>query len=390
MQTRFVKCPSCESRVSVFADRCPYCGFPLKDEHALIAINATAPAIKVSYDIENADPVFTPRYVSTEQRQAITDALLDPETAQRIAPQFFAAVKELTVKSVETITTKDVTNIPDKMFVAKFSETGKKLLKTGELVIAKDKKGNLLPQLKNADHHIKELVRLEELDYSKTSTVTTKATTISFNAAQAMNDMMLQARLADISAQLNVVLSGVLQIRQGQLNDRLAECYYARELYIQAMQADNPQLKENLLIEAATAGVKGRYLAMSTVKEIFPKFEEEASKYQGGFQLFDKSNSVRKEALAAKEAISALFQSALVESSSYMMLGEKEVAIATLKDFKGQVAYVQKNDRLELLRSWDPEQEEGDYDKLEARIQTIGTLEIGLEQYKLLENGAER
>lgn len=77
----------------------------------------------------------------------------------------------------------------------------------------------------------------------------------------------VQAQLTEISSKIDQLNNNILQVEQGQYNDRYAGFFTGRQLTIEAFAATNPHIKMNLLLEAVKNNTATSSKLMVSIKE---------------------------------------------------------------------------------------------------------------------------
>lgn len=184
--------------------------------------------------------------------------ILSPRDPQ-YAIQFFAdslrgklaqadAFAETIYKAVinEASTTSQIAQSFEKgsRFVVDMTETTKSAIDNGQLKLVKEQ-GRLRAQLLDSKGHYSTKLDIKEEFFNKGIDPVEMANALQLKA--------LQEQLQQVADQIVMINSSVLDVLQGQQNDRIALFYSGMNLYLEAQSVKNPEMKNALLAQAIRA-----------------------------------------------------------------------------------------------------------------------------------------
>ncbi|EKY28084.1 hypothetical protein [Clostridium celatum] len=229
---------------------------------------------------------------------------------------------------------KDIIN-PEKAYMAKFPTDILEKMNSGQYDIMKCKDGELLstiidktlPKNKNIVHQI----RLEEVSIG----VEEKLKDLSAN----ISNMVLQQQLADLAQMLNQIQKTLIDVKRGQVLDRIALVKSGREKLEQAMKlSDSNEDKKQLIINAISGLNDGRaklelYIRDEMEKDIKIPENKLILMFKS---LFNNSyyDDIESNFAELEEGINAYFEATNLLAISYEVTNNREAIEEVFKPAK--------------------------------------------------------
>jgi len=236
---------------------------------------------------------------------------------------------------------------PDTMIQAVLTNEQKEKIAQGVLELMTKKDGTLLATL--IDPKTKKVVSKIPLESVK----------VGPEIAQAMTNFSMQMQMAQIAQQIQVVQRAIEEVRRGQEFDRLAIAYSCQQKLIQAMEINNPSLKEHALMQLISSAEDSRNLLMLSQKSNieFIKKQPESFFEKLFSSISTEENNERINAI--RESLKAVNMVSFVQAMAYQNLGEYEVARMSLIYYAEFIkdTYTSNPDLLVRLDMVDPSSE---------------------------------
>lgn len=181
---------------------------------------------------------------------------------------------------------------------------------------------------------------------------------ISPDLLTSLNQLAVQHTLAEIVQRLEIVDQKITNVLEGQRNDRLALVESGINLYQQAIAANNPETRHQLLINAIDKLDEGRQkLILSLESDIgfidkIPRTFWQMLLYS---PLRDVSEEVETKAKPVQQSFQAVLRASYVLASVYEALGEiqsLQVSLQPLRDTMLKVG--EKGKQIARLLPYDP------------------------------------
>lgn len=236
---------------------------------------------------------------------------------------------------------------PDTMIQAVLTNEQKEKIAQGVLELMTKKDGTLLATL--IDPKTKKVVSKIPLESVK----------VGPEIAQAMTNFSMQMQMAQIAQQIQVVQRAIEEVRRGQEFDRLAIAYSCQQKLIQAMEINNPSLKEHALMQLISSAEDSRNLLMLSQKSNieFIKKQPESFFEKLFSSISTEENNERINAI--RESLKAVNMVSFVQAMAYQNLGEYEAARMSLIYYAEFIkdTYTSNPDLLVRLDMVDPSSE---------------------------------
>ena len=236
---------------------------------------------------------------------------------------------------------------PDTMIQAVLTNEQKEKIAQGVLELMTKKDGTLLATL--IDPKTKKVVSKIPLESVK----------VGPEISQAMTNFSMQMQMAQIAQQIQVVQRAIEEVRRGQEFDRLAIAYSCQQKLIQAMEINNPSLKEHALMQLISSAEDSRNLLMLSQKSNieFIKKQPESFFEKLFSSISTEENNERINAI--RESLKAVNMVSFVQAMAYQNLGEYEAARMSLIYYAEFIKdnYTSNPDLLDRLDMVDPSSE---------------------------------
>ena len=236
---------------------------------------------------------------------------------------------------------------PDTMIQAVLTNEQKEKIAQGVLELMTKKDGTLLATL--IDPKTKKVVSKIPLESVK----------VGPEIAQAMTNFSMQMQMAQIAQQIQVVQRAIEEVRRGQEFDRLAIAYSCQQKLIQAMEINNPSLKEHALMQLISSAEDSRNLLMLSQKSNieFIKKQPESFFKKIFSSISTEENDERISDI--RESLNAVNMVSFVQAMAYQNLGEYEAARMSLTYYAEFIndTYTSNPDLLVRLDMVDPSTE---------------------------------
>lgn len=331
--------------MSSFAERCAHCGFPVHDQEAVAELERT-PRIDIVYveDEDDGSGDLADLIGSIEPdhdtRARLGELIGDTRALSSLFPEVYEALAQRG-GGVE--------------YVADIPKRARDLMRSGELTFTLDKSGRILPLLKRAGKGtIESQIRLKEVN----------------RIPGILSSLQTQVILAQISMQLDALLTQVGQVREGQFADRIAMCDAVVDGLRATRAMNNVEVRESRYILLVSQAEEAARLAAG---ELRLSMNELSGAPEGLFGALGDLGGEKRRKEAVKRARAALWgfmRGSLVACTAYRLLGEEESALTSLRQcrrtlFSSFSGSAGGDYGLALLRSYDPDYREEFYEKVE-------------------------
>lgn len=220
------------------------------------------------------------------------------------AESFAESVYKAVIK--ESSTTAQIAQAFEKgsRFVVDVSDATKKAIDKGQLKLVTEH-GKLRAQLLDANGHYSQKLDIKEEFFRKGIDPTQMANALQLKA--------LQEQLQQVTEQIGMINSSVLDVLQGQQNDRIALFYSGINLYLEAQAVRNPEMKNALLAQAIRALSDGtQQLSLTMDSDIEFLTTKQYNKFRG-----KKSETIQNRMDNIHKAFSFIHQATLARAAIY-------------------------------------------------------------------------
>lgn len=201
---------------------------------------------------------------------------------------------------------------PQEFFNVNMSKSAREMYEKGEWLLKYSKtKNGFLPMLCDQTGKYKEQVTLNIRN-------------ISPNLSSALTILSMQNQLQQLMDQLTIMNNTINRIERGQIDDRIALFYSARQQYIEAVSMSNAELQEQALLYAARTANNSRFSMIQTMKS------------EIGQVLYGKLRKNEKDKLSnsIREAMQYINESTGLCIMCFSALGETKSLLATVKSYQ--------------------------------------------------------
>lgn len=234
-------------------------------------------------------------------------------------------------------------SIPKKEYKLVLNGFYRNQLKEGSLKLMNNKDGGFYPVLVNPK--TKRIIK----------NIPIKETFVNSENLQAMQNYKMQMQLNEISNQLKYISSTIKEIKQGQINDRLAKAYSTEEDFHAALVMTDPSRKKAALLSIAHSATESRQALMLQQEESFKFFENLPDSKLYDIFHEDKSllpSEIDNRFRNIKITFQTIHKLSVIQSVAYQEYGETESAKNGLLTYAKHIKkmYLEKYILLELLR----------------------------------------
>lgn len=190
----------------------------------------------IDFDVEVLSP-RDPRYAIHFLTKSLNDKLSE-------ADAFAESIYNAVIKEASTASQIAQSFEKGSRFVVDMTESTKKAIDNGQIKLVKEH-GKLRAQLLDSNGHYSTKLDIKEEFFNKGINPVEMANALQLKA--------LQEQLQGIEEQIVMINSSVLDVLQGQQNDRIALFYSGMNLYLEAQFIKNPEMKNALIAQAVRA-----------------------------------------------------------------------------------------------------------------------------------------
>ena len=306
------RCPECNSKISDSATICPYCGFSAPDRPEPIG-NVSLAKKHVSITIPDAI-VFEDgmNLVPKSTNDAFVAFFMKEENVSRFFPSLYQTIKSIMSRG-------------ETKWTADFTEEAEELMRRGELILMKDSKGKILPQLRAADNkQIYEMVRLREEHFPD-------------EMMPSIASLQLQITMAQVLSEIKNVASSIEALRIEIQADRIAQAESVWMRLQQAAKISDSRLRERQIADIASAATTARCLLQHNFSIRHRRIKEGGAKEKAG------------NADAALNTLAAIISTSRSEYAAYSLLEEESAARESLRQLSDFMKKERLDDRNALL-----------------------------------------
>ena len=328
MSKNMIMCPKCHKQRTRNIGECPWCKAREEKEKSIEARNDSGSEdtsvgsyeegtsytvttdsgktflleLSPEWDIQNKGKIISPL-----QEEQMYKLLADVDTLRRCAPSIYGIIKNMAKE--------------EHILVAKLDEYTKELIDKGELWFSVDKKGNLLPTIRNKQHIVKQ-VRLEERVLQSTG-----------HNPQLVTDIYTQLILSKILGEVNTVKGYVESIKADLQDDRLAKADSAISKFKQALAVSGPR-RESLMQLAAFSATEAKSVLM---RNLHSRMEYvTANVHQSAFgRFFDSEGDSQLEQNAndVMNDLALIVQMVDIECTVHRYFGDDQAIKVCLEEY---------------------------------------------------------
>lgn len=228
------------------------------------------------------------------------ESLRKIETILGSVPQFIDALKK---------------NIPEGAFQAILSDEQREQLADGTLKLMHKKDGSILAEL--IDPKSKQMVAHVPLKYVENPPK---------ELTNELTNFAVQMQLAQIAEQVQELQLAVEEVLQGQESDRLATAYSCQQKFLQAQKIENPELKQQALLQVALAAEDSRNLLMQSQISNLKFIIKQPENFWGRFFRGAKPEKIDRVMIQIRESLVAINSVSITEALAYQEMGEYKSA----------------------------------------------------------------
>ena len=224
----------------------------------------------------------------------------------------------------------------DKILVAKMDSYVKTLIEKGVYRFTIDKKGEILPTIRDADGIVKQ-VRLQEM-------------TITPELASSLTNLQTHAAMAQILDEIEYVGDAIRSIHIELQNDRIALAESTKDKLLLASRIQDTKLREIALLNVVNSATDAKRVLMRNFTENLRFIAENTNK--NDVQLLiegKKGKDIPQKAADAFQALVSITNSVQIECRGYALLGEYEASKESLLQFRQFITENKLDDRDTLV-----------------------------------------
>lgn len=214
-------------------------------------------------------------------------------------------------------------SIPQLTYQAILTYEQKRKIANGALKLMTKKNGELLADLVNPKTNV------------CVSKITLEKVNLSPSLSNAITSYSAQMQMAEIAEEIQNVQLAIEEVRQGQVNDRLALAYSCQQKLLQTIQIKNIALRKKALLKLAFDAEDCRNKLMLNQKEdisfINNQPENTLRKLFNGADKDDINRHIKD----IRDGLAAINNASLIEAVAYQELGEMLSAKQSLKYYAG-------------------------------------------------------
>ena len=313
-----ILCPECGTKISDKAVSCPHCGFRSKKKSQPISLQDQYRPVPVfEYDIEMWNP----------NRNDLTEISIEDGKQLFL---YFGKWKNIQNKLPAIADVIKAMAKQDKVLVADYDSYVADLIKKGIYRFTIDKKGEILPTIRDKAGIVKQ-VRLKEMNFSP-------------QLNQSLNNLAVHAQLSQILDEIEYVGDAIKSIHQELQNDRIALAESAWDRLRQARRIQDSRLRETALLGVIGTSTDAKRILMRNFTDNRVYIEARGTKsVLGKVVEYGKERDVPTKAVDAFQDLISITNCVQIECEGYAMLGEYEACRESLLEFRSFV----KDNRLD-------------------------------------------
>lgn len=319
-----ILCPECGSKISDKATACPHCGYMSKDSSLPISVQDSYEMVpSFSYDIEEWNPNSEQlEIIGVEDNKSLVQYFGNWQNIQLRIPALGKVIKAMATK--------------DKILVAKMDSYVKTLIDKGIYRFTIDKKGEILPTIRDSEGIVKQ-VRLEEMNLTP-------------ELANSLNNLTTHAAMAQILDEIEYVGDAIKGIHIELQNDRIALAESTRDKLLLASKIQDTRLREIAVLNAVDSATEAKRILMRNFAENLQYISENSGK--NDVQLLmegKKGRDIPQKASDAFQALISITNAVQIECQGYSILGEYESSKESLLQFRSFIKDNKLDERDTLL-----------------------------------------
>ena len=358
-----IQCPECGAKISDKATMCPHCGFQSSNPSMAISLQDKYEIVPVfDYDIEGWNPNRGDlSVISYDDNRQLMQYFGNWEFIQTKLTPIAEVIKEMAES--------------EHVLVADIDPYVKRLIKKGIYRFTIDKKGKILPTIRDSEHIVKQ-VRLREMTYAP-------------NLVQSLNNLSVHAVMAQILDEIEYIGDAIQGIHIELQNDRIALAESAKDKLMQARQIQDSRLRSQAILGVISSATDAKRTLMRSFSQNLLYIEGHSN--QSNFeQILDLKGhkNVPPKAQDAMQELVYITNAVQIECEGYASLGEYDACKTCLDEFSGFIKENRLNDRdtLLLLNENTPQKKA----ELVNNFNDIATRITSFEPDKLIEEGVFR
>ena len=320
-----ILCPECGTKISDKAVACPHCGFRSKKTSLPISQQDVYISVPLfEYDIEKWDPNRSElTEIPLEDGKKLFEFFGSWKNIEAFIPAIADVIKSLAKK--------------DRVLVADYDKYIEKLIEKGIYRFTIDKKGEILPTIRDGEKIVKQ-VRLKEMDFSP-------------QLNQSLNNLAVHAQLAQILDEIEYVGDTIRGIHQELQNDRIALAESAWDKLRQARKIQDSRLRELAILGVVGTATDAKRVLMRNFIDDKKLLEDKGSRNMAVLiKDARKDKDIPNKAADAFQDIVSITNCVQIECEGFAMLGEYDACKESLLEFKSFILDNRLDDKNTLLR----------------------------------------
>lgn len=320
-----IQCPECGTKISDKATSCPHCGFQSNDPTMAISRQDQYEIVPVfDYDIDGWNPNRGDlSVISYNDNRQLIQYFGNWEFIQAKLPAIAQVIKNMAES--------------EHILVADIDPYVKNLIKKGIYRFTIDKKGNILPTIRDAEHIVKQ-VRLREMVYAPN------------NLLQSLNNLSVHAVMAQILDEIEYIGDAIQGIHIELQNDRIALAESAKDKLMQARQIQDSRLRSQAILGVISSATDAKRTLMRSFSQnlLYIKDYSNKSNFE---QIVDPKGhkNVPVKTQDAMQELALITNVVQIECEGYSLLGEYDACKTCLDEFSGFIEENRLNNRDTLL-----------------------------------------
>lgn len=319
-----IQCPECGAKISDKATSCPHCGFQSSNPSMAISLQDKYEIVPVfDYDIDGWNPNRGDlSIISYDDNRKLVQYFGNWEFIQTKMAPIAEVIKEMAAS--------------EHILVADIDPYVKKLIKKGIYRFTIDKKGKILPTIRDAEHIVKQ-VRLRDMTYAP-------------NLVQSLNNLSVHAVMAQILDEIEYIGDAIQGIHIELQNDRIALAESAKDKLMQARQIQDSRLRAQATLGVISSATDAKRTLMRSFTQnlYYITGRSNQSNFEQLLDLKGHKNVPIKTQDAMQELV-YITNAVQIECEGYASLGEYEACKTCLDEFRAFVEDNHLNDRDTLL-----------------------------------------
>lgn len=318
---RIVNCPECGTKISDKAISCPFCGYR-KNAKNMPKVARNNSVERISFESHSKKSDFDQIFpISEIQSNNLYSIFCKAENLLRVAPSFFETIKAM---------------IPQTIKIAETNNAIQELINSGVYRFITDRNGEILPCI-IGEKGIVAQVRLKDLQ-------------ITPDLGSSIIDLQTQVALAQVISEIRDVQRSIENLHSELQGDRLALADSAWQQLQQAVQINDGRVREEKylrILGVATDAKCTLFRAFASEKNFFDKKKDK----NWFLKIVDKEAQNKGDEKSSEifACLLAITKAVHVEVTVYCLLGERNAAILSMKQFSDFIRENALEDRETLL-----------------------------------------